>query len=134
MMPKRLRLGKPLTNISNRAQCCWCVKGLDPGTGSFGICSLCHTRFKALLRSPRWSRLRSQLLRASPQCADPFGYHAKASIPVVARIADHKIPWRFMPSLFWEPSNIQGLCTGCDHDKRQIDGSVAVGGKAGYGQ
>lgn len=60
-----------------------------------------------------WKALRLSVLAEQPICRD---CQVKPST-----IADHVVPHRGSAALFWDRTNIQGLCTGC-HGKKTARG------------
>lgn len=57
-------------------------------------------------RNPRWG-LRAVTLRKHPICVEC----KQAGRVTVSTEVDHVIPHRGDPLLFWDPDNLQGLCT-----------------------
>lgn len=134
--PKQMKLHSlKVMTVSQHVKCQWCEYGRDPGRA--GICAACHRQFKLLLSSTMWRRLRSARLSdpATSFCrgfdlvisldgvAGLTHYDCQQQIPVPAYIIDHIDPWRYKPSLFWEPTNHQSLCLDCNAKKTQMDGS-----------
>lgn len=119
---KKLSLWSPAKPItaSQHCKCRWCENGIDPGPE--GICAVCHAAFKKLLCSSKWQKIRAYEFNTleSMFCCDPFKLHP---VPVKAEEMDHIQPWRFFPSLFWEPENRQPLCSHCHRLKTRQDGS-----------
>ena len=130
--PKQMKLHDlKVMSVSQHVKCQWCEYGRDPGPA--GICAACHHQFKLLLSSTMWRRLRTARL-SDPATSFCQGYllnlpdgqiriECRQQIPVPAFIIDHIDPWRYKPSLFWEPTNHQSLCWDCNSSKTQRDGS-----------
>jgi len=57
-------------------------------------------------RSDRWRALRLAVLRAEPFCPDC----AAIGMRVATTDADHRVPHRGDPALFWSRENLQGKC------------------------
>jgi 5-methylcytosine-specific restriction protein A len=70
----------------------------------------------------RWKHpgygLRAQCLRRDPVCV----LCRRAGIIVAATEADHVIPHRGDPRLFWDLGNLQGLCATCHGRKSAHEG------------
>ena len=62
----------------------------------------------------RWQRIRSQVRRRNPLCADPFGDHE--GIPVATQEIHHIKSLNQFPELAFDLENLQGLCIDC-HQK-----------------
>jgi 5-methylcytosine-specific restriction protein A len=69
----------------------------------------------------RWKHpvygLRAQCLRRDPLCV----MCRRAGIVVPATDADHVVPHRGDPALFWNLANLQGLCGPCHGRKSARD-------------
>lgn len=73
-----------------------------------------------MLRSTsRWRHLRQVVLRRSPVCADPYGWHAAEGRVVLAREIDHILSLARAPALAFVDANLQGLCRQCHGRKSQ---------------
>src|SRR3989442_2079380 len=62
-----------------------------------------------LRHTHRWRRVRALVLAADALCADPYGWHAAAGVPVVATEVDHIRPLISYPEVAYVLSNLQGL-------------------------
>ena len=86
---------------------------------------------RAVYKSPRWQRLREQVIREQPFCADPYGWHQDDHRLVLSTQVDHKVPLRVSLWLAYTRSNLQGLCGHCHRVKTQEDlGRWPIGGTA----
>jgi 5-methylcytosine-specific restriction endonuclease McrA len=65
----------------------------------------------------RWRRLRAQLLAVEPLCRVCL----KAGRVTATTVADHKIPHRGDPKLFWNFDNLQGLCDIHHGEKQRVE-------------
>lgn len=130
--PKQMKLHNyKVMTTPQHVKCMWCEHGRDPGKE--GICSACHLTFKRLLNCVAWRTLRRTML-FDPATSFCKGYllpglvntvliPCRQQIPIPAFIIDHIEPWRYKPSLFWEPTNHQAICLDCNAAKTQADGS-----------
>lgn len=126
--PKQMKLHNlKVMTTSQHVKCTWCEYGHDPGRE--GICAACHLKCKRLLQGAMWHKLRIVMLSDPATSLCSGWYHAgvthecRNQIPIPAYIIDHIQPWRYKPSLFWEPTNHQALCPDCNSAKTQADGS-----------
>jgi 5-methylcytosine-specific restriction protein A len=72
--------------------------------------------YKRWYSTARWKKMRALQLHSQPLCA-----MCRPRI-VMATIADHEIPHRGDPVLFWDPDNLQSLCKmHHDSDKQRIE-------------
>src|SRR5262245_47547418 len=55
----------------------------------------------------RWKRMRERQLKLQPLCR----YCEAEGRVTVATTAEHKIPHRGDPTMFWDANNLQSLCT-----------------------
>lgn len=70
--------------------------------------------------SPRWKRLRAQVLAAQPLCPDC----KLLGRIVVATHVDHVVSITDAPHLAWDLSNLRGLCHAHHSEKTaQVDGA-----------
>jgi 5-methylcytosine-specific restriction protein A len=70
----------------------------------------------------RWDKARKTFLGANPLCV-----HCKAEGRVVAAsVVDHVIPHRGDRALFWNPSNLQGLCAPCHARKTARESAIVA--------
>lgn len=121
---KRLILptvGKTLKR-ADALECVWCLYGRDPDPKY--ICQKCHLSFKALLNSAGWRRLCRAYKADASTCYCVHCLLDKVYTPVL--VIDHIIPWSLKPSLFWEPTNHQGLCQTHHNRKTRTDGSAPI--------
>jgi 5-methylcytosine-specific restriction endonuclease McrA len=121
---KRLKLpvvGKILKR-ADALECVWCLYGRDPDPKH--ICGSCHTTFKQKLNCSGWRRLcrAFKLDKDTCYCVDCLA--AGFYTPVL--VVDHILPWSLRPSLFWEPTNLQGLCQTHHNRKTRTDGSASL--------
>jgi len=72
-----------------------------------------HLDVRKLYRTPRWAALRQQLWQADPLC----GECAKAGRVEAWTDLDHVVPHRGDVRLFWDVSNLVGLCKRCHSAK-----------------
>ena len=70
----------------------------------------------------RWRKVRALVLAANPLCADPYGVHAAAGVPVVGRDVDHVVKLQDAPERAYDLSNLQVLCSFC-HSKKTRSGA-----------
>jgi 5-methylcytosine-specific restriction endonuclease McrA len=77
------------------------------------------TPWRAWYSLDRWKRLRDEVLtRALFTCSICGRIEADTS----RLVADHVIPHRGDPALFWDPANLQCLCKAChDSVKQRIE-------------
>lgn len=108
--------------------CQWCRYKTDGK-----ICVSCHDKFKKLLCSQRWTRIRRLILAKIPFCFKCHSIPPSALslppeeiikvIPSLVTIKRHNLhidhikPWSNFPSLFWDKTNWQVLCYRC-HSKK----------------
>jgi 5-methylcytosine-specific restriction protein A len=84
-----------------------------------------------LYDSIRWKVLRRDQLAAYPLCA----YCQAQGLIVAASVADHVIPHRNDPKLFFDASNLQSLCKHChDSHKQRLEKSGRVLGASINGE
>ena len=65
----------------------------------------------------RWQKVRLKILRAQPLCIEC----AKDGMVVEAKEVDHKTPHRGDMELFYDESNLQGLCKPCHSRKTAVE-------------
>ena len=64
----------------------------------------------------QWNRYSQERLAEFPLCAGyPPGVHGEVRVP--ATLTDHIESARSAPERFWDPSNHQSLCDGCNKRK-----------------
>lgn len=69
-----------------------------------------------LYSTARWQKLRLMQLRREPLCV-----MCRPQV-TIATVADHIIPHRGDPALFWNPDNLQSLCSAHHNsDKQRIE-------------
>ena len=66
-----------------------------------------------------WSRASKAYLQENPVCVDPYKRHAGRIVP--ATVTDHINAHKGDMVLFWDQSNWQGLCDGCNAYKAVRD-------------
>jgi 5-methylcytosine-specific restriction enzyme A len=66
-----------------------------------------------------WRKVRAAQLRAHPMCC-----MCKArGVDRVATVANHIVPHRGDPALFWDRANLNSLCASCHNsDQQRIEG------------
>ena len=74
----------------------------------------------ALYNSDRWRMMRAAQLLREPFCREC----AAVGIRTRATTADHITPHRGRPELFYDPGNLQSLCTPC-HSRKTLDERAA---------
>lgn len=80
--------------------------------------------YRRLYKLAAWGRLRLSQLEAEPLCR----FCAAKGRTTAATVADHVIPHRGDRALFFDPSNLQSLCTPChDRDKQRLERSSSKG-------
>ena len=77
---------------------------------------------RAVYASVRWRKLRGQVLREQPECADPYGWHQADGVMVASQQVDHMIPLRVDLGQAYERKHLQGLCARCHTKKTHEDG------------
>ena len=73
--------------------------------------------YQHLYDSKRWRDLRAACLRHDPMCVDPF----KIGCHNVSTVADHKRDHHGNQQLFYDFTNLQGLCQHCHHVKTRLE-------------
>jgi 5-methylcytosine-specific restriction enzyme A len=69
----------------------------------------------AWYRTREWKRLRAWQLKREPNCR----MHASKGLKVKATSVDHKRPHKGDRALFFDPRNLQSLCTKCHVSAKQ---------------
>ena len=69
--------------------------------------------YTVLYNSKRWRDLRAVVLRKQPLCADPF----KENCHQPTTVADHIVDHHGNQQLFYDYTNLQGLCKSCHSRK-----------------
>ena len=67
----------------------------------------------------KWQRFRARWIKKHPICEDPYGWHP-GEVREVSDI-DHIIPHKGNMKLFWDKSNLQGLCSECHKRKTALE-------------
>ena len=80
--------------------------------------------WRAWYSTARWREMRKRLLQRKPYCL----YCKKREGRIVkATVADHIIPHKGNPALFWDEDNLQSLCKRChDSDKAREEAGGRV--------
>lgn len=99
-----------------KAGCMWCLYALRPGNE--GICETCRLRFKAMLNSVKWRKMRKARLSENPLCQDCGA--------VDSHVLDHIFSWFLYPDLFWHAEHTQCLCDAC-HNRKGINYDGVLG-------
>lgn len=77
-----------------------------------------------------WAEYSRERLKRFPVCADPYDRHKGRS--ELAECTDHIESAQARPDLFWEESNHQSLCIGCNSYKAALlEGGFGRGGGRG---
>lgn len=97
---------KDMASERRLSGCEWCLNGERPPSG---LCPSCVFKFRRLLQSSRWQRLRLAYLSTHPHCE----LCKENGILELATDIDHLQPWRFFPDLFWEEANHRALSHQC---------------------
>ena len=63
-----------------------------------------------------WRKASKEYLARNPLCVECL----KRNRVTAARVTDHIVPHKGDPSLFWDPSNFQGLCVRCHSRKTAL--------------
>jgi len=72
-----------------------------------------NAAIRRLYFTPRWRALRAAVLLADRACV--------VCQAAPSTIADHLVPHRGDPALFWNRDNLQGLCATCHSRKTRRD-------------
>jgi 5-methylcytosine-specific restriction endonuclease McrA len=119
--PERIRVGSLVAvggrRGAHKTKCCWCESRHDP---ILGLCKQCYAFFQRLLNDQRWRNYRIQYRLEHPLCDE-----CKTALTTDVH---HIKGWNFFPSLFWEPSNHQGLCAPCHYKHTRSDLTAAQRG------
>lgn len=79
-------------------------------------------------KTKRWQRLRwDVLVRALFTC----GMCGRTEGQTRQLVADHRLPHRGDPALFWDPANLWCLCVGCHAGAKQREESAGQWGRGG---
>jgi 5-methylcytosine-specific restriction protein A len=63
--------------------------------------------------SPRWQRVRKQVLADQPMCQDPHGEHQRAGVTRTATQIHHIQGLTTRPDLAFERDNLMAVCNAC---------------------
>jgi 5-methylcytosine-specific restriction enzyme A len=73
------------------------------------------TAWRRLYSTARWKRLRDHQLTIEPLCR----FCIESDVVEAATVADHVIPHKGSEALFFDPDNLQSLCSACHSDTKQ---------------
>ena len=77
---------------------------------------------KRLYDSVRWRRLRNMVLNEEPLCR----LCSTINRITPSKIADHIIPHRDNPDLFWDRDNLQALCPTCHSGIKRVQENTGI--------